>query len=203
MIEIDFGKLILLALVALIVLGPEKLPGAARTAGALLRRLRSGWDNVRAEVERELEIEEIRRAAREAAAQAESAQTQLDSAIRQVHDPLAQAAAKTSERYRLTETPSTAGPSSTTTEDVVSPAEGSVRDSAKLEQKQGDGRPLDPVFSTEKSLGEAGVGRGEPLTSDSRFLPPEIPTTGQLFEDAPVPTEPPAAVTRNSAHGGH
>ena len=32
MIEISFGKLILLAVIALIVLGPEKLPGAARTA---------------------------------------------------------------------------------------------------------------------------------------------------------------------------
>jgi Sec-independent protein translocase protein TatA len=48
MIELSLGKMVLLALIALIVLGPEKLPGAARTAGALLRRVRSGWDNVRA-----------------------------------------------------------------------------------------------------------------------------------------------------------
>ncbi|HEV7121856.1 MAG TPA: twin-arginine translocase TatA/TatE family subunit, partial [Rhodanobacter sp.] len=34
MIEFSLGKLVLLALIALIVLGPEKLPGAARTAGA-------------------------------------------------------------------------------------------------------------------------------------------------------------------------
>jgi len=78
MIEISFGKLLLLAVIALIVLGPEKLPVAARTAGTLLRRLRAGWDSVRAEVERELQVEEIRRAAREAAAQAEAAQAKLD-----------------------------------------------------------------------------------------------------------------------------
>ncbi|HEX5305986.1 MAG TPA: Sec-independent protein translocase protein TatB [Dyella sp.] len=78
MIEISFGKLLLLAVIALIVLGPEKLPVAARTAGTLLRRLRSGWDSVRAEVERELQVEEIRKAAREAAAQAEAAQVRLD-----------------------------------------------------------------------------------------------------------------------------
>lgn len=84
MIEISFGKLLLLALIALIVLGPEKLPGAARTAGALIRRLRSGWDSVRTEVERELEIEEIRRAAREAAAQAEAAQNHVRDAVKQV-----------------------------------------------------------------------------------------------------------------------
>jgi sec-independent protein translocase protein TatB len=92
MIEISLGKLVLLALIALIVLGPEKLPGVARTAGALLRRVRSGWDNVRAEVERELEIEEIRRTAREAAAQAEAAQNSMKDTLQQAHEPLAEAA---------------------------------------------------------------------------------------------------------------
>lgn len=91
MIEISFGKLVLLALIALIVLGPEKLPGAARTAGALLRRMRSGWDNVRAEVERELQVEEIRRAAREAAAQAEAAQQEVRDGVDRMREPLARA----------------------------------------------------------------------------------------------------------------
>ena len=93
MIEISLGKMVLLALIALIVLGPEKLPGAARTAGALLRRVRHGWDNVRAEVERELEVEEIKRTAREAAARAEAAQQDLKSTLQQAHEPFAAAAA--------------------------------------------------------------------------------------------------------------
>ncbi|MGN6706026.1 MAG: Sec-independent protein translocase protein TatB [Rhodanobacter sp.] len=90
MIEFSLGKLVLLALIALIVLGPEKLPGAARTAGALMRRVRRGWDDVRAEVERELQVEEIRRAAREAAAQAEIAQQQVKDGVGQVREPLEQ-----------------------------------------------------------------------------------------------------------------
>ncbi|TBR36246.1 MULTISPECIES: Sec-independent protein translocase protein TatB [Dyella] len=90
MIEISFGKLVLLALVALIVLGPEKLPGAARTAGALLRRVRNGWDSVRSEVERELQVEEIKKQAREAAARAESAQADLDATLRKVREAGAQ-----------------------------------------------------------------------------------------------------------------
>lgn len=93
MIEFSFGKLVLLALIALIVLGPEKLPGAARTAGALLRRVRSGWDSVRAEVERELEVEEIRRTAREAAAQAEAVQKDIEAGVKQVREPLDEAVA--------------------------------------------------------------------------------------------------------------
>jgi sec-independent protein translocase protein TatB len=84
MIEISFGKLVLLALIALIVLGPEKLPHAARTAGALLRRVRTGWDSVRAEVERELQVEEIRRQAKEAADRAHAAQAELDETLRKM-----------------------------------------------------------------------------------------------------------------------
>jgi len=87
MIEISLGKLLLIALIAMIVLGPEKLPGAARTAGALMRRVRTGWDSVRAEVGRELEVEEIKRATREIAAQAEVAQIGLKDHLQQVHRP--------------------------------------------------------------------------------------------------------------------
>jgi len=93
MIEISFGKMLLLALIALLVLGPEKLPGAARTAGALIRRVRSTWDSVRTEVERELEIEEIKRTAREAAARAEAAQAQMNATAREVREAVGAVAA--------------------------------------------------------------------------------------------------------------
>ena len=86
MIEISFGKLLVLALIALIVLGPEKLPAAARTAGALVRRLRGSWDSVRAEVERELQVDEIRRTAREGVARMDAAQAELDATLQQVRD---------------------------------------------------------------------------------------------------------------------
>ncbi len=86
MIEISFGKLVLLALIALIVLGPEKLPVAARTAGALLRRVRGSWDSVRAEVERELQVEEIRRTAKDVVSHMDAAQADLDATVRQVRE---------------------------------------------------------------------------------------------------------------------
>lgn len=60
MFDVGFGELLLVAVVALLVLGPERLPSAARTVGALLRRLRDGWTSVRAEVERELHAHEIK-----------------------------------------------------------------------------------------------------------------------------------------------
>lgn len=60
MFGIDFNELLLIAVVALVALGPERLPGAARTAGALVRRARNAWANVQSEVERELEAESLR-----------------------------------------------------------------------------------------------------------------------------------------------
>ena len=61
MFELSFGKMALIAVVALLVLGPERLPAAARTVGALLRRARTSWHSVRTEIERELAAEDIKR----------------------------------------------------------------------------------------------------------------------------------------------
>lgn len=82
MIELSFAKLLLLAVIALVVLGPEKLPKAARMAGAMLRRVRLGWESVRSEVERELEVEELRRATNAAVMQAEAARKAADAELR-------------------------------------------------------------------------------------------------------------------------
>lgn len=69
MFDLSFGELAMVAVVALLVLGPERLPGAARTAGALLRRLRNGWQGVRSEIERELAAEDIKRSIHDTARQ--------------------------------------------------------------------------------------------------------------------------------------
>ena len=60
MFDIGTGELALIAVVALLVLGPERLPKAARTAGARARRARASWQNGRAEIERELAAEELK-----------------------------------------------------------------------------------------------------------------------------------------------
>jgi len=66
MFDIGFGELLMIAMIALVVLGPERLPKAARTLGTLLRRMREGWESVRAEVEREIEAEELKQKLKEA-----------------------------------------------------------------------------------------------------------------------------------------
>ncbi|NYF35962.1 Sec-independent protein translocase protein TatB [Stenotrophomonas sp. JAI102] len=61
MFDIGFSELLVIAVVALVVLGPERLPKAARFAGLWVRRARSQWDSVKQELERELHAEEIKR----------------------------------------------------------------------------------------------------------------------------------------------
>ena len=65
------GEIGLIGVVALRVLGPERLPGAARTAGVLLRKARQSWQSVRVEIERELAAEELKRSIKETAAAAD------------------------------------------------------------------------------------------------------------------------------------
>ena len=60
MFEIGFGELLLVALVALLVLGPERLPVAARVTGLWIGRLRRSFSSIRAEVEREIGADDIR-----------------------------------------------------------------------------------------------------------------------------------------------
>ena len=61
MFDIGFSEIALIAVVALLVLGPERLPRVARTAGALLRRARASWQGVRDEIERELAADDVRK----------------------------------------------------------------------------------------------------------------------------------------------
>ena len=61
MFDIGFSELLLTALVALIVLGPERLPKAARLAGMWIRRARLQWQAVKNELENELAEEDMRR----------------------------------------------------------------------------------------------------------------------------------------------
>lgn len=61
MIDLGISKLALIGAVALIVIGPERLPKVARTVGALVGRAQRYISDVKAEVSREVELDELRR----------------------------------------------------------------------------------------------------------------------------------------------
>lgn len=61
MIDLGISKLALIGAVALIVIGPEKLPRVARTVGALLGKAQRYVSDVKAEVSRSMELEELKK----------------------------------------------------------------------------------------------------------------------------------------------
>lgn len=61
MFDIGFSELVLIAIVALVVVGPERLPRVARTAGLLLGRLQRYVGDIKADIHREIELDELKR----------------------------------------------------------------------------------------------------------------------------------------------
>ena len=61
MFDIGFSEMVVIAVVALIVLGPEKLPKVARTAGHLLGRLQRYVNDVKSDINREMQLEELKK----------------------------------------------------------------------------------------------------------------------------------------------
>ena len=60
MFDIGFLELILVSIIGLLVLGPERLPGAIRTVSLYMGKLRRSFNSIRSEIERELKADEIR-----------------------------------------------------------------------------------------------------------------------------------------------
>jgi len=61
MFDIGFPELLIVSIVALLVLGPERLPEALRTMGLWLGRMRRSFSAVKVEIEREIGMDEVRR----------------------------------------------------------------------------------------------------------------------------------------------
>lgn len=61
MFDIGFSEMVVIAVVALVVLGPEKLPKVARTAGILLGRLQRYVNDVKSDINREMQLEELKK----------------------------------------------------------------------------------------------------------------------------------------------
>src|SRR5881397_1798819 len=75
MIDFGFDKLALIGAVSLIVIGPEKLPRVARTIGHLVGKAQRYVADVKAEVNRSIELEELRKM-----------KTQFEDAAQEVHN---------------------------------------------------------------------------------------------------------------------
>lgn len=61
MFDVGLSEMLVIAIVALVVIGPEKLPRVARTAGAMLGRLQRYVNDVKADINREMELEDLKK----------------------------------------------------------------------------------------------------------------------------------------------
>ena len=61
MFDIGFLELLIVAVIALVVLGPERLPTAIKYTAIWVGRIRRSFQNIRTEIERELNVDEVRR----------------------------------------------------------------------------------------------------------------------------------------------
>jgi len=100
MFDIGISEIMIIAVVALIVLGPEKLPKTARTLGHLFGRLQRYVADVKSDINRELQLEELKKlqaqvqtAATDFESSVSAAATELQSNVRAVETDLNAAAA--------------------------------------------------------------------------------------------------------------
>lgn len=77
MFDVSFSELLVIAVVALLVIGPEKLPKVARTIGALTGRMQRYVGQVKEEVNREFRFEELQKLQQEIKQSVESAKSNI------------------------------------------------------------------------------------------------------------------------------
>ncbi len=87
MFDIGFAELIVIGVVALLVVGPERLPETVRTASAWLNRIRRGFNDIKQEIKQELHNDEVMRQLREAGDQVKHDVASIDRDLRSSSAP--------------------------------------------------------------------------------------------------------------------
>ena len=96
MFDIGFSELLVIGVVALIVIGPEWLPRVARTIGHLMGRMQRYVADVKADIDREIELEELRKMRDTVQQAATTIETSVQSELTKAETELNQAAASAS-----------------------------------------------------------------------------------------------------------
>ncbi len=92
MFDIGFSEMLVIAVVALIVIGPERLPKVARTLGHLFGRMQRYVNDVKADISREMELDELRKLQTQIQDAAQSFETSVKSGMSATESELQQIA---------------------------------------------------------------------------------------------------------------
>jgi len=87
MFDVGFAELLLLSLVGLLVLGPERLPRVARTLGGMARKARSSWLSLKRSIEAEMRAEELKEPLRHFEKELKSTVDDIKSGVNPVSKP--------------------------------------------------------------------------------------------------------------------
>ena len=181
MFDIGISEIMVIAVVALVVIGPERLPRVARTIGTLLGRAQRYVNDVKAEVNREMELEELRKL-----------QTQMQDAARSIEREVSTAGAEVqsavvSAEQQLNQTLAAAGTADAATAAVPLP------EVTPLTEPEG-------TPATAPAVAEAADGNG-------LAEPPAAPAASDAPGAAPVapaaPPETPAGPTQTTLFPEH
>lgn len=93
MFDIGFAELVIIAVVGLLVIGPERLPGAIRTGSVWLNRLKRGFNDIKREVQQELHNDAVMEELRKTGEQLQADTDNLHNEIRDTTQSLSDAAA--------------------------------------------------------------------------------------------------------------
>ena len=107
MFDISFGELMVIGVVALVVIGPEKLPKVARTVGALVGRAQRYVNDVKADIHREVNLSELKQVQSDLTSAAEHFQQSMQKEITEAQQSVAQVA---TEAQHAVAAPSSASP---------------------------------------------------------------------------------------------
>ena len=84
MFDIAFSEIVVIGVVALVVIGPERLPKVARTLGHMFGRLQRYVNDVKADISREMELDELRKLKSEVQSAARDLESSITDATREV-----------------------------------------------------------------------------------------------------------------------
>ena len=88
MFDVGFSELVVIGVVALIVIGPERLPAVARTAGVLLARLQRYVNGVKADINREIQLDELKKLQEQMSQQASEIKSSVSAEMQAVEASL-------------------------------------------------------------------------------------------------------------------
>ncbi|KOQ48623.1 preprotein translocase subunit TatA, partial [Achromobacter xylosoxidans] len=100
MFDVSLTELMVIGVVALIVIGPERLPKVARTVGHLLGRAQRYVNDVKSDIQREIELDELRKFKSEMETAAQDVQQSLNDTHNALQEPVQQFRAELDEVAR-------------------------------------------------------------------------------------------------------